>query len=108
MDPLVLHASSLACNGFLRFTSGVTPADLLAANTWRHFDPCTGILVFAVLIVLASVADPRVEYPSFVCSFSTNNQIIDWHPLLGNPGSRTVQGQLDPRFGFAILNYYVW
>ena len=26
------HASSPACNGFLRFTSGVTPADLLAAS----------------------------------------------------------------------------
>ena len=27
-----LHASSLACNGILRFTSGVTSADLLEAN----------------------------------------------------------------------------
>ena len=27
-----LHAFSPACNGFLRFTSGVTPADLLVAN----------------------------------------------------------------------------
>ena len=27
-----LHASSPACNGFLRFTSGATPADLLAAE----------------------------------------------------------------------------
>ena len=27
-----LHALSPACNGFLRFTSGATPADLLAAS----------------------------------------------------------------------------
>ena len=27
-----LHASSPTCNGFLRFTSGVTPADLLVAS----------------------------------------------------------------------------
>ena len=27
-----LHALSTACNGFLRFTSGVTPADYLAAS----------------------------------------------------------------------------
>ena len=27
-----LHVSSTMCNGFLRFTSGVTPADLMAAK----------------------------------------------------------------------------
>ena len=29
---LHLYASSPACDGFLRFISGVTPADLLVAN----------------------------------------------------------------------------
>ena len=35
-----LHALSLACNGLLRFSSCVTPADLLAASMAAEaFDP---------------------------------------------------------------------
>ena len=35
------YASSPACNGFLRFTSGVTPANLLTAEQPSLFDPHT-------------------------------------------------------------------
>ena len=41
---LYLHNSSLACNWFLRFTSGVTPADLLAVSmAAKPFHPHTCI-----------------------------------------------------------------
>ena len=45
----LLHAFSPACNGFLRFTSGAIPADILMANIaaepiwWTQLHMCTSI-----------------------------------------------------------------
>ena len=54
VDPPYLHAYSPVCNGFLRFTSSVTPADLLAAKLFS-------IQVFAHIQVLVRFVS-RIEH----------------------------------------------
>ena len=46
-----LHTSSPACNGFLRFTSVVTPADLLVAELFQsmYLYMCTQALIGILL-----------------------------------------------------------